>query len=119
MKTGFVCGIVPTLLVCLAAVGCQQETERPDRDAMTPAEYFNETQAGTNTTYGRVVPGSGEDAGRNRIRFRTEDGSTWEVTARPAGEGYDYRGQRRVEESPDSDQASDRAEPSNRSTGSR
>lgn len=57
---------------------------------MSPAEYFNQTQGSTMTPNGGIKAGSAESAGNGKIRYETEDGKRWEVTATPEGRGYRY-----------------------------
>jgi len=74
--------------------GCGER--RPARDALSPAAYFEKTQSQTMTPHGRVRSGSAEPAGDGKLRYQTEDGTTWEVTATPAGNGYRYSDPRPV-----------------------
>ena len=50
------------------------------------AKEFESDHVGkTITTHGPILPGTVEDAGPNRVRYKTEDGKQWEVeTSRDA-----------------------------------
>jgi hypothetical protein len=67
--------------------------------ASTPAEHFNESQQLTPTPHGRILPDSAEDVQDGKLRYRTEDGSTVEVTPLPNGDdGYYYVDPKRIDE---------------------
>lgn len=69
----------------------------PNRDEMTPAAYFEQTQESTMTPNGRVVPGSARDVASGRLQYDTEDGSTFEVTPHPTPQGgYRYENPQQV-----------------------
>jgi len=57
---------------------------------MSPAEYFQATQANTMTPHGRIKAESVQDVGDKRIRYETESGRKFELTATPEGNGYRY-----------------------------
>jgi hypothetical protein len=58
---------------------------------MTPAEYFNRTQADMETPHGgRIKPGSAKDVAGGKIRYETDKGRAFEVSAVPEGKGYRY-----------------------------
>lgn len=74
------------LLVCLLA-SCGPGGGPPP----SAAAYFNKTQGNTMTPNGMVKAGSAEPAGDGKVRYQTEDGKKWEVTATPDGKGgYRY-----------------------------
>lgn len=85
------------LLSVVWAIGCGSGSGRPNKDKMSPAEYFNQTQGNTMTPSGKIKPGSAQNAGEGTIRYQTEDGKRWEVTATPDGQGYKYSGPRAVD----------------------
>jgi hypothetical protein len=58
---------------------------------MSAAEYFDKTQSNTMTPHGRVKAGSAKLTGNGKVRYQTEDGRLWEVTATPdSSGGYRY-----------------------------
>jgi hypothetical protein len=78
------------LFFCLCVVSGGCDGGRPNRDALSPAEYFNKTQGNTMTPHGRIKAGSGSSIGNGKITYQTEDGTTWEVMATPDGNGFRY-----------------------------
>jgi hypothetical protein len=84
-------------LCILLAGGCGGSGGRPNKDTLSPAEYFNQTQGNTMTPHGRVRGASAQDAGSGKVRYQTEDGKKWEVTATPNGKGYRYSAPKAVE----------------------
>lgn len=77
------------LLILLAfCPGCG--SSQPQAPEPFPLEFFNQTQGGTSTPHGTIVPGSGRNAENGRIRYETADGSRFEVTPHRTAEGYYY-----------------------------
>src|SRR5205823_1667466 len=76
-------------LVVLSLAACDGGG-RPDRNAMSPAAYFNAIHADTETPHGRIKPGSAKDVAGGKIRYETKDGRAFEVSAVAEGNGYRY-----------------------------
>lgn len=81
------------LLVTALCLGC----DKPP-DPATPADHFNETQAGTSTPHGKYVQGSAEDTEGGRVRYKTEGGETFTANVIPEEDGgYRYTNPQKVE----------------------
>ena len=52
------------------------------------------------TPHGRITADSAESAGDGKLRYQTEDGKRWEVTATPEGKGYRYSSPQPAKERP-------------------
>ncbi len=88
-------GLLLVVVGALMIWGCGDPA--PNRDEMTPAAYFEQTQESTMTPNGRVVPGSARDVESGRLQYDTEDGSTFEVTPRPTPQGgYRYENPQQI-----------------------
>lgn len=57
---------------------------------LTPAQYFNKTQAMTNTPYGNVTDNSAVDNDDGTITFRTDEGVELTVTVSQTDAGPKY-----------------------------
>lgn len=88
-------------LLCAMLLGCgtsgEESETRPDRDSMSPAEYFDRTHQGMPTpSSGKYVSGSATDVENGAIHIKTEDGSAYEIEAKPNKGGYIYPETRRI-----------------------
>jgi predicted small lipoprotein YifL len=91
------------LLAIFSLAGCGKGDPRqkpPDVKSLTPAEFFNQTQEGTVTPHGPIIPGSAKDVGEGAVQYQTEDGSIFQVETRRTAEGYRYLSPRKVEPEP-------------------
>jgi hypothetical protein len=76
------------LTLCESVHGCGHPAAPASRSAV---DSFRRDQANTTTPYGRVLPETATGGPDGSIRYRTEDGRSWKVSATPNAEvGYTY-----------------------------
>ena len=97
---GFCTGCFLAVLLLPGCGGNAQGPKPPDANTLSPAEFFDQSQGGTITPHGPIVPGSAMDMGEGVVQYQTEDGSTFQVEARRTEDGYRYQNPIKVEPDP-------------------
>ncbi len=89
------CGSGLLALVLFAVGGCQEQ--RPDKAQLAPVEYFQKTQANTETPGGHILTSTVREVAPYVLEYQTDGGQTYQVRYTDHGKGFRYYDSRRVE----------------------